>query len=109
LNSGPFITAVRLFAQIENRSAAIFRWPRCFQSPTIKQLARVLREQGWPASWSSLVMIQGGGKRTPFFCIHAAGGKSSSITISRGCWGRSNRFMNPGKRAERKRGAAHEY
>jgi thioesterase domain-containing protein len=34
----------------------------------------MLREEGWPASWSSLVMIQGGGKRTPFFCIHAAGG-----------------------------------
>jgi thioesterase domain-containing protein len=33
-----------------------------------------LREEGWPAPWSSLVMIQTGQKKQPFFCVHAAGG-----------------------------------
>lgn len=71
---GHSLLAVRLFAQIEKSFGRTLPLATLFQSPTIKQLARVLREQGWPASWSSLVMIQGGGKRTPFFCIHAAGG-----------------------------------
>jgi len=40
----------------------------------VKQLARALRDEGWQAVWSSLVMIQGGDQRPPFFCVHAAGG-----------------------------------
>src|SRR5207249_8294245 len=44
-----------------------------FQAPTVKQLARVLRDEGWQADWSWLVLIQGG-QRQPFFCVHAAGG-----------------------------------
>jgi amino acid adenylation domain-containing protein len=71
---GHSLLAVRLFAQIEKSFGRNLPLATLFQSPTIKQLARVLRAEGWPASWSSLVMIQGGGKRTPFFCIHAAGG-----------------------------------
>ena len=35
---------------------------------------RILRRKGWSASWSSLVAIQTGGSRPPFFCVHAVGG-----------------------------------
>ncbi|MDX6577959.1 MAG: hypothetical protein QOE96_3912, partial [Blastocatellia bacterium] len=71
---GHSLLAVRLFAQIEKAFGRNLPLATLFQAPTVKQLARMLREEGWPASWSSLVMIQGGGRRTPFFCVHAAGG-----------------------------------
>ncbi len=71
---GHSLLAVRLFAQIEKSFERDLPLATLFQAPTVKQLARVLREEGWPAPWSSLVMIQGGTKRIPFFCVHAAGG-----------------------------------
>ncbi|HMJ26676.1 MAG TPA: thioesterase domain-containing protein [Pyrinomonadaceae bacterium] len=71
---GHSLLAVRLFAQIEKSFGRDLPLATLFQAPTIKQLARVLREEGWPAPWSSLVVIQAGTRRTPFFCIHAAGG-----------------------------------
>ncbi|HVS80635.1 MAG TPA: amino acid adenylation domain-containing protein [Pyrinomonadaceae bacterium] len=71
---GHSLLAVRLFAQIEESFSRNLPLATLFQAPTVKQLARVLREEGWPAPWSSLVMIQGGDKRPPFFCVHAAGG-----------------------------------
>jgi aspartate racemase len=71
---GHSLLAVRLFAQIEKSFGRDLPLATLFQAPTVKQLARVLREEGWPAPWSSLVVIQAGTKRTPFFCVHAAGG-----------------------------------
>jgi amino acid adenylation domain-containing protein len=71
---GHSLLAVRLFAQIEKSFGRNLPLATLFQAPTVRQLARLLREEGWPAPWSSLVMIQGGNQRTPFFCIHAAGG-----------------------------------
>src|SRR5947199_4541693 len=70
---GHSLLAVRLFAQIEKSFAKNLPLATLFQAPTVKQLARVLRDEGWQAAWSSLVMIQGG-SRQPFFCVHAAGG-----------------------------------
>ncbi len=71
---GHSLLAVRLFAQIEKSFGRDLPLATLFQAPTIKQLARVLREEGWPAPWSSLVVIQGGKRRMPLFLIHAAGG-----------------------------------
>ncbi|HVS20425.1 MAG TPA: amino acid adenylation domain-containing protein, partial [Pyrinomonadaceae bacterium] len=71
---GHSLLAVRLFALIEKSFGRNLPLATLFQAPTVKQLARVLREEGWPAPWSSLVMIQGGDERLPFFCVHAAGG-----------------------------------
>jgi amino acid adenylation domain-containing protein len=71
---GHSLLAVRLFAQIEKTFDRNLPLATLFSAPTVKQLARVLRDEGWRDAWSSLVMIQGGGERRPFFCVHAAGG-----------------------------------
>jgi amino acid adenylation domain-containing protein len=71
---GHSLLAVRLFAQIEKSFGRNLPLATLFQAPTVRELARALRAEGWPAPWSSLVMIQGGEKRLPFFCIHAVGG-----------------------------------
>jgi aspartate racemase len=71
---GHSLLAVRLFAQIEKSFGKNLPLATLFQAPTIRLLAQVLREEGWTAPWSSLVLLQNGGDRRPFFCVHAAGG-----------------------------------
>jgi amino acid adenylation domain-containing protein len=71
---GHSLLAVHLFALIEKTFGRNLPLATLFQAPTIRQLARVLRHEQWPEPWSSLVVIQGQGKRTPFFCVHASGG-----------------------------------
>ena len=74
---GHSLLAVRLFAQIEKIFGKRLPLATLFQAPTIKQLALVLKEEGWVAPWSSLVVIQPeqeGGSKRPLFCVHALGG-----------------------------------
>ncbi len=71
---GHSLLAVRLFARIENVLGRRLPLATLFQAPTIEQLASVMREEGWSAPWSSLVVIQGGGSRPPFFCVPGVGG-----------------------------------
>ena len=71
---GHSLLAVRLFAQIEKSFGRNLPLATLFQAPTVRLLAKVLREEGWSALWSSLVPLQNEGNRRPFFCVHAAGG-----------------------------------
>jgi thioesterase domain-containing protein/acyl carrier protein len=71
---GHSLLAVRMFALIEKGLGRNLPLATLFQAPTVKALARVLREEGCAPTWSSLVMIQAGSSRPPFFCVHAAGG-----------------------------------
>jgi aspartate racemase len=71
---GHSLLAVRLFAQIEKSFGRNLPLATLFQAPTVRLLAHLMREAGWSAPWSSLVLLQNGGARSPFFCIHAAGG-----------------------------------
>jgi len=71
---GHSLLAVRLFARIENVLGRRLPIATLFRAPTIEQLAAVIREEGSSAPWSSLVVIQGGGTRPPFFCVPGVGG-----------------------------------
>jgi aspartate racemase len=70
---GDSLLAARLFAQIHNRFGKNLPLATLFSSPTIEQLANVLRESEAGAAWSSLVPIQPNGSKPPLFCVHAAG------------------------------------
>ncbi|MGL5836637.1 MAG: amino acid adenylation domain-containing protein, partial [Waterburya sp.] len=71
---GNSLQALRLFEQIQSTYGKNLPLATLFQAPTITQLASLMLEQGWSASWSSLVNIQPHGDRSPLFCIHAIGG-----------------------------------
>jgi amino acid adenylation domain-containing protein len=71
---GHSLAAVRLFALIEKRLGKKVPLATVFQGATVEQLANILREHPETAPPSSLVAIQAGGYRRPFFLIHPAGG-----------------------------------
>ena len=71
---GHSLLAVRLFDHIARLTGKKLPLATLFQAPTIEQLASVLRQEDWVAPWSSLVPIQAGGAKSPFFCVHAHGG-----------------------------------
>ncbi|BAZ00088.1 amino acid adenylation domain-containing protein [Tolypothrix tenuis PCC 7101] len=71
---GHSLLAVRLFAEIEKMCGQKLPLATLFQAQTIEQLASVLRESGWSAPWSSLVLIKPGEQKPPLFCVHPVGG-----------------------------------
>ncbi|MEG3959019.1 amino acid adenylation domain-containing protein [Microcoleus sp. herbarium2] len=70
---GHSLLAVRVLAQIEKTFGKNLPLATLFQSPTIKQLANILRQKGWSAPCESLVVIQSGGSKRPLFFIHVLG------------------------------------
>ena len=72
-SGGHSLIAVRLFALMEKECGKRLPLATLFQAPTVRQLAAILQTEG-ASSWSSLVPIQPGGSRPPFFCVHAVGG-----------------------------------
>ncbi len=66
---GHSLTAVRLFALMEKTFGKRIPLSTLLQTPTIEQLANVLREEEGP-SQSCLVPIQPQGSLPPLFCVH---------------------------------------
>jgi aspartate racemase len=71
---GHSLLAVRLVARIEKTFGRKIPVATVFQSPTVAQLANVLRELPAEGVNSSLVAIQPRGARPPLFLIHGVGG-----------------------------------
>ncbi|WP_016952818.1 non-ribosomal peptide synthetase [Anabaena sp. PCC 7108] len=79
---GHSLLAVKLFAQIEKTFGKNIALTILFQAPTIRQLANMLRDEGYISSWSSLVPIQPHGSKRPFFYIHTIyGGLIYSLNL----------------------------
>ncbi len=72
---GDSLTAVRLFAQIEQSFGAKLPLATLFEAPTIRELARILHDEASSSCWSPLVAINPLGSRPPFFCMHPHGGE----------------------------------
>jgi thioesterase domain-containing protein/acyl carrier protein len=71
---GHSLLAIKLFAQIEKAFGKRPPLTTLFQSPTVEQLAKVLQSEGWSTKSATLIAIQPGGSRPPFFCVHGFGG-----------------------------------
>jgi len=71
---GHSMLAVRLLRHIEKSFGKELTVATLFEAPTVEQLAHVLSQEGKLTPWSSLVAIQTGGAKPPFFAIHGAYG-----------------------------------
>jgi thioesterase domain-containing protein/acyl carrier protein len=71
---GHSLTAVQLFSEVRKQTGRELPLGTLFQAPTVQELAEILRKDGWAPRWSSLVAIQPGGDKPPFFCVHGGGG-----------------------------------
>jgi amino acid adenylation domain-containing protein len=72
---GHSLIALQLFAHIEQIWHKRLSWGILFESPTIAELAEIIRRQTAPATSSSLVLLGAStSKKPPLFCIHALGG-----------------------------------
>lgn len=71
---GHSLTAVRLLAQIESLAGRRISLMTLFHSPTIAQLAEILRRKETSTGPSSLMAIQASGSRPPLYLVHGTGG-----------------------------------
>jgi len=71
---GQSLSAVSLFAKIEQEFGKKLPLAALFTSPTIEALAIKLRGENGNTSWSPLVAINPKGTRPPLFLVHGAGG-----------------------------------
>jgi thioesterase domain-containing protein/acyl carrier protein len=67
---GDSLLAARLLNRIEKQFNRTFSLCDLLQSPTVEQLASLLRDQKWP-SRSRVFAIQASGSQPPFFCLGA--------------------------------------
>jgi amino acid adenylation domain-containing protein len=71
---GHSLLAVRLFAAIETAFGKRLPMTTILDGGTIEQLARGIDGVVAPSIWPSLVPLQSGGSRPPFFCVHTING-----------------------------------
>jgi amino acid adenylation domain-containing protein len=71
---GHSLVALELFVEIERIWNRRLFLAILFDSPTIAQLANVIRQEEDTNVWSPLVLIAAGGDKPPLFCIHPVGG-----------------------------------
>ena len=90
---GNSLLAIRLYAQIEASFGKQIPLSALFQTPTIANLATVLRQDATPAAWTSLVPVRTNGSRPALFLVHGHRAMRSIIGILPSIWARTNHFM----------------
>lgn len=71
---GHSFLAVRLMAQIQDKFGHNLTLSTLFENPTIQKLALIVSQRSHEISNSPIVAINSSGSKTPFFCMHGAGG-----------------------------------
>jgi len=71
---GHSLLAMRVFGYIEKLTGKKLALSTLFSSPTIEQLANILKDDGWKPNWKSLVAVKPGGSKLPFYCVPPAAG-----------------------------------
>jgi amino acid adenylation domain-containing protein len=71
---GHSFLAVRLMAQIQDKFGHNLTLSTLFENPTIEKLAPIVSQRSHKSFNSPLVVINSSGSKTPFFCMHGAGG-----------------------------------
>ncbi len=73
---GHSLRAVELFAAIERIIGPRLPLAAIFEAPTVAQLAKRVRAEGWEAPWSAVVPLRPTGHGLPFFCLSAGDGNT---------------------------------
>ncbi|PYX07512.1 MAG: amino acid adenylation protein [Acidobacteria bacterium] len=73
---GRSLLAARLFMKISRVFGQDLPLATLFRAPTIEQLAKELTPTLPSSAYSSLVSIQAGGSKPPFFCVHGGAGST---------------------------------
>lgn len=71
---GHSLLALRVFGYTEKLTGRKLALSTLFNSPTIEQLASILKDEGWTPPWKSLVAVKPGGSKLPFFCVPPGAG-----------------------------------
>ncbi len=71
---GHSLLATKLAQRIEDLLGHKLPIATLFQSPSVAQLARRLKDENWAPPWSSLVPLQPHGSKPPLFFCHGWGG-----------------------------------
>lgn len=71
---GQSLSAVSLFAKIEQEFGKKLPLATLFKAPTLEHLATVLQGENSNSTWSPLVAISPSGSKPPLFLVHGAGG-----------------------------------
>jgi len=71
---GHSLLALRVFGYIEKLTGRKLALSTLFNSPTIEELATILKDEGWTPPWKSLVAVKPGGSKLPFYCVPPGAG-----------------------------------
>ncbi len=71
---GHSLIALQVFAQIEQVWHKRLSWGVLFESPTITEIADIIRQDEKLTAWSPLVLLKSGTNKPPLFFLHALGG-----------------------------------
>jgi thioesterase domain-containing protein/acyl carrier protein len=67
---GNSMLAARLLTCIKQTFGKDLPISTLLQAPTVRELAKILRQEGWAEPWKSLIPIQPNGSKKPLFLIH---------------------------------------